>query len=174
MIWDGAHVIKACFAALVALLAGFGPGADRQQRAAAVVPEVISAELPVYPAIFLQARIEGVVVVRLTTDGSRVANVDVVSASSKFFQDPAVAAAFVKSWRFAPHAPAIFESRLRFSVRLPDPPCLDNDRNPTYTAHLPTELTAEVEPDTTCSINSVVVHTTGCRHECSKFSIDIG
>jgi len=101
------------------------------------LPVVISGEMPVYPALARRGGIKGEVQLRVTTDGSAVASVEIVSGH------PLLAWAaenYVRSWKFVEHKSTVFSTRFAFrlieeSTCEPDPP-----QNSEVVLRLPTEV----------------------------------
>ena len=88
------------------------------QKLSTPLPKVASASVPLYPPLAGQARIQGIVVLSVSTDGQQVSAVNVRSGH------PLLASAAkenVATWRFAPHAPTKFD--VKFEYRLLDYPC---------------------------------------------------
>lgn len=78
-----------------------------------LLPSVLSASVPLYPRIPQMAHIEGVVRLRLSTDGNRVASVEVQSGQPMLAQ---AAQDNVKTWQFEPHSPTTFEATFRYKL----------------------------------------------------------
>jgi TonB family protein len=104
------------------------------------LPSVISASVPFYPRIPQQAHIDGVVRLRISTDGNRVASVEVESGPPMLAQ---AAKENVKTWQFEPHSPTTFEATFRYRL-LPskcDAECnCDSTEKPSVLLQLPTEV----------------------------------
>jgi len=84
----------------------------RQERVAAL-PTVISAGWPTIPPIARAARMNGEVVLRVTTDGSSVLNVQIVKSAGMLDQ---AAEANVRTWQFEPHPVTTFEVKHSFAL----------------------------------------------------------
>jgi TonB family protein len=80
------------------------------------LPTVTAASVPFYPAIARMARIQGVVRLRVSTDGKRVSSVEVVSGPPLLAR---LANDNVKTWLFKPHTPTTFEVTFRYKLMLP-------------------------------------------------------
>jgi TonB family protein len=124
--------------ALVLFLLGMGAlMAVGQQK---TLPSVTSASVPLYPRITQQAHIEGVVRLRISTDGNRVASVEVQSGQPMLAQ---AAQENVKTWQFEPHSPTTFEVTFRYKL-LPskcDAECnCDSAEKPSVLLQLPAEV----------------------------------
>jgi outer membrane biosynthesis protein TonB len=72
------HQVKCILLAL-----GLAANVCAAQEAKAPVPTLASAAVPFYPRVPQQAHIEGVVRLRISTDGNRVTTVEVVGAHSE-------------------------------------------------------------------------------------------
>ena len=81
-------------------------------------PKVVSASVPFYPRLAPTARIEGVVTLRLSTDGKRVSHIDSASGPPLLVR---AAKENVRTWQFEPHTPTSFE--VTFHYRLLTPEC---------------------------------------------------
>lgn len=94
-----------------ALLVGQGHAGVHQE--AAILPSVIGAEVPFYPAQARLARIEGVVHVIIKTDGHRVTAVQPDSGPKML---AAAAESNIKTWEFATHAPTTLAVTYRYKL----------------------------------------------------------
>jgi hypothetical protein len=97
-------------------------------------PLVLSAQIPIYPAVLLKARFDGEVRVRITTDGDQAEAVTLESGPQIFLQ---TVKDNIRTWRFEPHRPTTFVAVFRYRL-LPDSLCYDEA--PTIVLHLPTEV----------------------------------
>ncbi len=104
------------------------------QQMKPVLPKITSAEVPLYPPIARLANVEGVVHVKITTDGNRV-----TAAHAEDGPKILVAAAEknVQTWKFAPHQPTTFTVTYRYKL-VAKPHAHDN--NPRVLLRLPTEI----------------------------------
>lgn len=124
---------------LVLLMLGMGAimAAGQQKK---LLPSVLSASVPLYPRTPQMAHIEGIVRLRIVTDGSRVRSVEVQSGQPMLAQ---AARENVKTWRFEPHTPTTFEATFHYKL-LPskcDPECnCDSVERPSVVLRLPTEI----------------------------------
>jgi len=105
------------------------------------LPSVISASVPFYPRIPQQAHIEGVVRLRISTDGNRAASVEVESGQPMLAR---AAQDNVKTWQFDPHSPMTFEATFRYKL-LPsrcDAECktCDSVEKPSVLLRLPSQV----------------------------------
>lgn len=125
--------------ALVLFILGMGAiMAIGQQKP---LPSVISASVPFYPRITQQAHIDGVVRLRISTEGSRVASVEVESGQPMLAQ---AAQENVKTWQFEPHTATTFETTFRYKL-LPskcDAECnnCDSVEKPSVLLQLPSDV----------------------------------
>jgi hypothetical protein len=108
------------------------------------LPTVATASVPFYPPIARVARIEGVVRLRLSTDGKRVSAVSVESGPPSLL--PA-AEENVRTWKFKDHSPTTFEATFRYKM-LPESEC-DMDSG-TVLLRLPTEVEVSAKGVQTC------------------------
>jgi TonB family protein len=98
--------------ALILFLLGMGAiMAFGQQKGP--LPAVLGASVPFYPRLPQAAHIEGVVRLLISTDGNRVASVEVQSGQPMLAQ---AAQDNVKTWQFEPHSPTTFEATFRYRL----------------------------------------------------------
>ncbi len=86
------------------------------QQSKAPLPTVTAASVPFYPPIARMAGIQGLVQLRVSTDGKRVSTVEVVSGPPFLAR---LASDNVKTWEFKPHAPTTFEVTFHYKRVLP-------------------------------------------------------
>jgi len=122
------------------------PGTLLAQQATTLMPTLANAQLPLYPHVIRAARIQGDVVVRVSTDGQRASGVKVESGP------PMLAEATrnnVKTWRFEPHTPTSFTVTFHYKLLLPtkcDSECdCDSEEKESVLVQLPTvDLSAKI------------------------------
>lgn len=102
----------------ILLLSACSPAQDKPAESKLDLPKVIDASAPFYPPLAQQARIQGVVTLRVSTDGKRVSAVEAESGHPILVE---AATTNVKTWEFKPHAPTAFETTFRY--RLLDVKC---------------------------------------------------
>jgi len=78
-----------------------------------LLPTVSSASVPFYPRTPRLAHIEGVVRLRISTDGMRVSSLEIESGQPMLAQ---AAAENVKTWQFEQHTPTTFEATFRYRL----------------------------------------------------------
>lgn len=131
--------MRACFVVLL-LVAGtsawtaFGGmyfNAIGQEQTPAL-PMVSAAPVPLYPPLARQTNTQGIIHVKIQTDGQKVVQTG-VEETNKLLSTAAKENA--KNWEFSKHTPVSFTITYRY--RLADE-CDSN--NPTVTLHLPTEV----------------------------------
>jgi len=83
------------------------------QESAKTLPEVTEHQTPVYPPLARQARIQGSVRLRLTTNGHAVTTVAVLEGHPLLVQS---ATDSVRTWKFVEHAPATFDVTFNFRM----------------------------------------------------------
>jgi TonB family protein len=117
-----------------------GIGAIRVVGQQKPVPSVASASVPLYPRTPQMAHIEGVVRLRISTDGNRVASVEIQSGQPMLVR---AAQDSVKTWQFEPHTPTTFETTFRYKL-LPskcDAECnCDSGEKPSVLLRLPSDV----------------------------------
>jgi len=126
------HFLRTCLTPVVVIACIAHVGAA--QEASGVLPEVVQANVPLYPADALAAHISGEVHLRVTTDGKAV------SAKSEETGPPMLVKAAeenVRTWGFANHTATSFE--VIFSYKLTDSAkCEAGSRG--VVLHLPREV----------------------------------
>lgn len=104
-------------------------------------PRVWSAQAPLYPPVAVQANVQGIVTLRVTTDGKRVVSFDAESGPPYLVLKTKEN---VKTWEFQPHKATTFEIRFDYELSMPSSPCDWNspeERAKEYVVlHLPTEV----------------------------------
>jgi hypothetical protein len=129
-----------CVLALLTLAVGANMSAQQSKKP---LPRVASAGVPLYPPSPRIAHIEGVVRLRVSTDGKRVSGVQIESGQ------PMLAAAAkenVNTWEFEKHDPTSFEATFRYKIL---PPACELS-NPTVLLRLPSEVEVTATGWQTC------------------------
>jgi hypothetical protein len=106
------HIMKALLFVVAFSVTLLVPSAHPQTRNPAL-PIVTAAQIPVYPALTRTARIEGIVHVRITTDGHAVIAAAIEDGH------PILARAAeenVRTWQFADHVPLTYMVTYRFRI----------------------------------------------------------
>jgi Gram-negative bacterial TonB protein C-terminal len=85
--------------------------ASAQSRAP--LPAVIRASVPLYPRVSQVAHIEGVVRLRISTDGHRVSTVQVESGPQMLAQ---AAKENAETWQFEQHNPTTFDATFHYQL----------------------------------------------------------
>jgi len=131
----GTLMFIALFAGAVASIAG--PSKEP-------LPIVVTAGVPFYPSVARVARIEGVVRLRLSTDGKRVSTISVHAGAPALI--PA-AEENVRTWEFKEHSPTTFDVTFVYKM-LPESECsMDNG---TVLLRLPTKVEVSAKGVQTC------------------------
>lgn len=135
--------------ALILIILGLGATISTAQQKKAL-PNIASASVPLYPHIPQMAHIEGVVRLRISTDGSRASSIEVESGQPMLAQ---AAKENVKTWQFEPHNPTSFETTFHYRL-LPskcDPECsCDSVEKATVLLRLPTDVEVSAKVLQTC------------------------
>ena len=139
--------------ALVLFILGLGATLAVSQQTP--LPSVISASVPFYPRISQQAHIEGVVRLRISTDGKRAVSVEVESGQPMLAR---AAQDNVKTWQFDPHNPMTFEATFQYKL-LPsrcDAECntCDSVEKPSVLLRLPSQVEVNARELMTCDPSS--------------------
>jgi hypothetical protein len=115
------------------------------------LPSVISASVPFYPRITQQAHIDGVVRLRISTDGNRFTSVEVEGGQPMLAR---AAQENVKTWQFEQHSPTTFEATFRYRL-LPskcDPECnCDSAEKPSVLLQLPSDVEVNAKELMVCN-----------------------
>lgn len=77
-------------------------------------PAVVNAGVPFYPPLARAARVEGTVVLKVTTDGERVLETHIEKGNALLGQ---AADQNLRTWRFRAHAPTTFIVTYRYMLR---------------------------------------------------------
>jgi len=83
------------------------------QNAGAELPLVVAGKMPLYPIMARAARVQGVVKIKVTTNGKKVTSVDVESGPPmlvKFAEEN------VLSWEFTEHKPTTFVTTFEYVI----------------------------------------------------------
>lgn len=83
------------------------------QEPSRALPRVIDHAPPIYPQIVKTAHIQGLVRLKITTDGHAVTSVEVVDGPALLLR---AASDNVKTWTFVPHTPGTFEVTFDFKI----------------------------------------------------------
>jgi len=115
-------------------------------------PRVLSASVPFYPRTPQHAHVEGTVRLRVSTDGARVANVQIESGQPMLAQ---AALENVKTWRFDAHSRTSFAVTFRYQLLTTtcDADCkkCDSAERPSIVLKLPHEVEVNAEEAVVCS-----------------------
>lgn len=138
-----------CLGAVFLFLAGGstaqdkpGNGPSPAQKTASEVPKVIKASVPFYPELARQTRIQGMVKLRVSTDGKVASAIDRESGHPILVD---AATDNVKTWEFKPHAPTSFEVTFHYRLFIPkcDSQCKcdrgEHGEKESVVLHLPTD-----------------------------------
>ncbi len=114
------------------------PGAEQQMKVAP--PSVAAAAVPLYPPLARMARIEGVVHVKITTDGHKVIATQPEDGHKML---AAAAESNAKTWEFATHEPTTFTVTYQYKLVAESK---ENPYGPTVILRLPTEVEVITTP----------------------------
>jgi hypothetical protein len=93
------------------------------QSSTDALPLVISAAVPIYPRLAREVQIEGVVQLRVTTDGKKALRIDYENGPAMLAR---AAQENINTWKFQEHKPTSFEATFRYKF-LPDGPACADD-----------------------------------------------
>jgi hypothetical protein len=80
------------------------------------LPVVVTASVPFYPRTALLAHIQGVVKIKVTTDGVKASAVDAESGPPMLTQ---AAESNIRTWQFEEHKPTTFVATFRYAIEEP-------------------------------------------------------
>lgn len=102
-----------------------------------ILPGVVSAKVPVYPALAKLQKAQGIVRLRVSTDGHKAVKVEAMEGHPALVK---AAKANIETWEFQPHKPIEFETVFEFSVKFL-PPCEpNNEKYDVVTLRLPARV----------------------------------
>lgn len=107
---------------------------NAQQARRVALPMVASAEVPLYPPTARLANVEGVVHLKVTTDGHQVVSIQAEN-EDKLLVD--FAERNLRTWRFSPHEPLTFTVTYTYKL-VSDIEPIQN--NPRVILNLPTKV----------------------------------
>ena len=81
------------------------------------LPLVIAGEMPLDPIMARLARVEGVVKIRVTTDGEKVAFLEAESGPPMLVK---FAKENIRTWGFVKHTPTMFVTTFKYSIEEPE------------------------------------------------------
>jgi hypothetical protein len=108
------------------------------QRSKSALPMIAGGEIPLYPPLARAAKVQGVVHVKVTTDGAKVL---IAQAEDGHRLLAAAAEENARTWRFARHEPTSFTVTYRYLLDAGADP-----NNPTVTLRFPTEVDISAAP----------------------------
>lgn len=118
----------------LAIVASLAPFTVSSQESKVALPKVATLGVPFYPPLARAAHVEGIVHVRITTDGQRVTATHVEDGNKLL---AAAAEENAKTWQFTAHEPATFTVTYRYKLVAG----LKGDpSSPTVTLRLPSEV----------------------------------
>jgi len=97
-------------------------------------PVVNSAEMPLYPDLARQARVEGTVQLRVTTDGTSITEITSSGAHKLLLE---AAEQNVRTWKLCRHKPQTFKVTFVYKLESPE---VYGFVNPTVLLELPTRV----------------------------------
>lgn len=111
---------------------------DDKLQAKAPPPSLTTGTVPLYPPIARVARIEGVIHVKVKTDGHKVVAIEEAGGGHKLLA--AAAEKNVQTWEFTEHQPATITVTYRYKL------VAELKENPTVILRLPTEIEVLATP----------------------------
>ena len=132
------------------MLCGILPRAILAQSETQELPLVIAGKMPLYPLMARLARVQGVVKIKVTTDGEKVSSLDAESG-------PPMLVKFAKenilTWEFAKHKPTTFITTFEYLIEAPDQCMYSNGAS---VLNLPLEVRIRVRGVKTCDPSTEV------------------
>ncbi|MCL4797459.1 MAG: energy transducer TonB [Bryobacteraceae bacterium] len=122
----------------VAVLLGMFIPTFAPQQSKAVLPMIAGGAVPLYPPLARAAKVEGIVHVKVTTDGVKVVTAQ-AEDGNRLLADSAEENA--RTWRFSKHEPTSFTVTYRFRLDANADP-----NNPTVTLRFPAEVDVSIAP----------------------------
>lgn len=114
MIHIRSYPLQAFVGVVLTILSGILPGFA--QRAKQELPLVIAGKMPLYPLTALHVGVQGVVKIKVTTDGKKVTSLEAESG-------PAMLVKFAKenilTWEFTEHKPSKFVTTFEYVIETP-------------------------------------------------------
>ena len=103
------------------------------------LPRVVSASVPIYPRVAPSARIQGVVTLRVSTNGKHVVTFDAESGPPLLVK---ASEENVRTWEFEPHKPTSFAIRFDYKLSMPLScySASSDDYRDSVLLHLPTSV----------------------------------
>jgi hypothetical protein len=114
------------------------------QKAEQELPLVIAGKIPLYPPIANHAWIQGIVKIRVTTDGEKVTSVEAESGPPMLVK---AAKENILTWEFFKHKPTTFVTTFEYVIEGPDQ-CMFS--NGTSVLNLPLEIHISAKGLKTC------------------------
>lgn len=131
--------VMACrsLSTLSVLLATF-LGTAVAQQPKGVLPTIAGGAVPLYPPLARAARVEGVVHLKVVTDGTKVVTAQADDGNRLL---AAASEENVRTWQFSKHGPLSFTVTYRYRLDANVDP-----NNPTVTLRFPTEVDVSIAP----------------------------
>lgn len=136
---------------LTTILGGTLPPALGQE-ANQELPVVASASVPFYPRTPLLAHIQGIVKIRVTTDGKKISSLEVESGPPMLAK---AAEENIRSWQFEEHKPMKFLVTFEYAIEEPVG-CTTN--NETVVLHMPLDVHVSAKGVHACDPATEVPH----------------
>ena len=136
--------------AVLMIFCGMLPLTAQTQAPEQEAPLVVAGKMPFYPLVALHARIEGVVKIKVTTDGRKVTSLKVEGGPPMLV---AAAKDSVLSWEFLKHDPTTFLTIFTYVIEGPDQ-CMFS--NGTSVLNLPLDIRISTKGLKTCDPEAAV------------------
>jgi len=120
------------------------------QASSETLPVIVAGAMPSYPLIAVHAHIEGVVKIKVTTNGEAISNLESISGPAMLV---AAARETIQTWKFVKHHPTQFVAS--FTYRISGTAHCEFT-NPTIVTHLPLEVEITSDGLQTCDPSTTI------------------
>ena len=143
MIHTKCYLMRISSAVVLMILCGMLSPAFAQ-KAEQELPVVIAGKMPLYPLVANHAWIQGIVKIKVTTDGEKVTTLEVESGPPMLVQ---AAKEVILTWEFLKHRPTTFVTTFEYVIEGPSQ-CMFT--NGTSVLNLPLEIHISAKGLKTC------------------------
>lgn len=138
------NLVRAFWGVVLVIFCGMSTSVAFAQHAETKLPLLIAGELPLYPLMARAARIQGIVTIRVTTDGKNVTSIDHERGPTMLVK---YARENVLTWKFADQKPTTFTTTFHYII---EEPASCEYTNGTTVLNLPQEARITVRELMTC------------------------
>jgi len=94
-------------------LSAYSAAQDKPAPIKPPLPRIVGASVPFYPELARETHIDGAVMLRVTTDGNRISDVQAMNGPPVLTR---AALENLKTWEFQPHTPLTFDVGFRYRL----------------------------------------------------------